>query len=104
MKDKIKNVIKYILREYPYKSELSASRLTKMVYLVDWKSAIMKNRQVTDTHWLFNHYGPYVDDFMDIANKDSDIEIKNETTMFGGKKKTGPIKEGGRCSSRPWPR
>jgi len=87
MKDKMKDVLKYILREYPHKSELSASRVTKMLYLVDWKSVLEKDTQLTDAAWYFNHYGPYVDDFMEIANEDDDIEIRSESTMFGGKKK-----------------
>jgi hypothetical protein len=87
MKEKIKDVVKYILREYPYKSELSASRLTKILYLVDWKNVLEMDAQLTDAKWYFNHYGPYVDDFIEMAEEDDDIEITSESTMFGGKKK-----------------
>lgn len=87
MNQKIRNIIKYILWKYPHKGELSASRVTKMLYLVDWKCAIERNAQLTDANWYFNHYGPYVPDFMEIAEDDDDIVIKNEETMFGGKKR-----------------
>jgi hypothetical protein len=87
MNQTIRNVIKYILWIYPYKSELSASRVTKILYLVDWKCAIERNTQLTDAKWYFNHYGPYVHDFMEIAENDNDIIIKNEETIFGGKKR-----------------
>ena len=87
MKDKIKNILKYLLKEYPHKSELSASRLTKMLYLADWKSALENGKQITDTTWHFNHYGPYVDDFMEIAENDQDIELVDDVTIFGGRKK-----------------
>lgn len=86
MKTKISNMIKYLLKNYPYKSELSASRLTKMLYLADWKSAIEHSKQLTDAQWHFNHYGPYVDDFIKIAKDDDDIRIVNTRTMFGGHK------------------
>jgi hypothetical protein len=86
MKNKITNIMKYILDKYPYKSELSASRLTKIFYLSDWKSAIENNKQITNVIWHFNHYGPYVDDFIEIAKKDEDIEVKEDWTMFGSRK------------------
>jgi uncharacterized protein YwgA len=81
---KISNLIKYIVKNYPYKSELSASRLTKILYLADWKSAIENSKQITDAVWHFNHYGPYVDDFIKIARDNDDIEVKSTRTMFGG--------------------
>ena len=87
MNQTIRNIMKYILWAYPYKNELSASRVTKMLYLVDWKCAIERSAQLTDAKWYFNHYGPYVPDFMEIAENDDDIVIKNDETMFGGKKR-----------------
>lgn len=86
MRTNITNLIKYILQNYPHKSELSVSRLTKMIYLADWKSAIENNNQLTDIRWHFNHYGPYVEDILKIAKKDEYISVKNTTTLFGGKK------------------
>ncbi|WP_065978540.1 Panacea domain-containing protein [Pseudoalteromonas lipolytica] len=86
METKISNFIKYLLKNYPYKSELSASRLTKMLYLADWKSAIEDSKQLTDAEWHFNHYGPYVDDFIKMAKDDSDIKVYSTQTMFGGHK------------------
>jgi hypothetical protein len=86
MKNAITNIVKYLLKEYPYKAELSASRLTKMIYLMDWKSSIDYGRQITDAQWHFNHYGPYVDDFVKVAKDDKDISVENTTTYYGGKK------------------
>ena len=86
MESVILNVIKYILSAYPHKNELSASRLTKMLYLTDWKNAIEHDAQLSKTVWHFNHYGPYVDDFIEIARKDKDIKVTYTTTMFGGNK------------------
>jgi hypothetical protein len=93
MKAKISNLIKYILKIYPHKSELSASRLTKMLYLADWKNAIENSTQLTDTVWHFNHYGPYVDDFITIAKNDEDIEVKSTNTIFGGRKQQIELKD-----------
>jgi hypothetical protein len=86
MENVVLNIIKYILHTYPYKDELSASRLTKMLYLTDWKNAIENDEQLSETTWHFNHYGPYVDDFVNMARKDKEITVTNTTTMFGGNK------------------
>jgi len=86
MKTTVSNLIKYILKNYPHKSELSASRLTKMLFLADWKSAIEYSKQLTNVTWHFNHYGPYVDDFLRIAKDDKDIEVNDTQTIFGGRK------------------
>lgn len=86
MESVVLNVIKYILAMYPYKNELSASRLTKMIYLVDWKNALEYDTQFSNAVWHFNHYGPYIDDFITIAIKDKDIKVTNTVTMFGGNK------------------
>lgn len=86
MKTVISNLIKYILKNYPHKSELSASRLTKMLYLADWKNAIESSSQLTNATWHFNHYGPYVEDFLKIAKDDKDIEVKITQTIFGDRK------------------
>ena len=86
MKTKTSNLIKYLLKNYPHKSELSASRLTKMLYLSDWKNAIENSKQLTDAEWHFNHCGPYVDNFIKIAKSDNDINVTSAQTVFGGHK------------------
>jgi len=93
MKSVLSNIIKYILKEYPHKSELSASRLTKMIYLIDWKNSIDNDCQITKTVWHFDHYGPYVDDFVKLAKEDKDITIKNTSTVYGGKKQLFQLSE-----------
>ncbi|MGC6344639.1 Panacea domain-containing protein [Pasteurella multocida] len=60
--NKMNSIVAYFCRNYPYKEELSKARLTKLVYLADWFSALADNHQMTDINWVFNHYGPYVDD------------------------------------------
>lgn len=93
MKSIIPNLIKYILINYPYKSDISASRLTKILYLADWKSSIEKDSQITNVTWHFHHYGPYVDDFLKVAKEDSDIKIINTATIFGRKKQQIELKK-----------
>ncbi|MFB4471809.1 Panacea domain-containing protein [Oceanobacillus caeni] len=85
---KIKEVIYYFLIKYPYKDELSKTRLTKMVYLADWESAKKYGRQITKINWYFDHYGPYVPDVYEVAAKDRKISIKKGFSAFGSPKET----------------
>ncbi|MHC6647639.1 Panacea domain-containing protein [Alteromonas sp. HB246098] len=76
----------YFCSNYPHKSELSKARLTKLVYLADWYSSLINDAQMTDIKWLFNHYGPYVDNITDIAKFDDDFLIEREETVYGSDK------------------
>ncbi|WP_148610463.1 Panacea domain-containing protein [Aeromonas sobria] len=88
----VKQVLKYILLSYPYKDDLSASRLTKMIYLTDWKCALEYEKQFTNKVWHFNHYGPYIDDFVNLAKNDNDIKIINTHNIYGGHKQLFELK------------
>lgn len=79
----LRDVILYLCQHYPHKNELSKARLTKMVYLADWRSAILYGRQITDINWRFNYYGPYVDDVVNVARVDPDFNIIQDTNQFG---------------------
>ncbi len=48
----LKDIIAYYCDRYPHKEELSKARLTKMVYLADWKSAIVHGKQISDIKWF----------------------------------------------------
>lgn len=83
MNNKIDQVLRYIINEYPYPHELSKTRTTKLVYLVDWLMAKKYGKQLTDINWYFDHFGPFVSDVFDAADEDRDISIKRHTSNFG---------------------
>lgn len=63
---------------------LSKARLTKMVYLADWESAVSSGATITGIDWYFNHYGPYVEDVVKAALDDSHfIEAEPTVNMHG---------------------
>lgn len=85
--NKINNIVAYLCLNYPFKEELSKARLTKLVYLADWFSALVDNHQMTNIHWVFNHYGPYVDDVVDsIINSRMNFNIKYSSNFYGSEK------------------
>lgn len=67
-------LIRYILLNYPNLNELSKPRLVKLIYLIDWKFAIENGSQFTDIRWVYNHYGPYVNDVINL--------MKEKKTVF----------------------
>lgn len=91
---KLKYILRYFALNYPYKDELSKTRLTKMVYLSDWISAKKNSKQITTINWFFDHYGPYVTDVYDEARKDKKLEIVRDFNAFGTPKETIYLKEG----------
>jgi hypothetical protein len=90
---KLKHVIHYFVQNYPYSDELSKTRITKMVYLADWFSAIENENQITDIVWYFDHYGPYVGDVYEAAQNDSHLLIKEALTPYGSPKEVITFKD-----------
>lgn len=86
---KLKEIIAYILKKYPEskKSDLSKARLTKLVYLADWYNSVKNDAQLSSIAWMYNHYGPYVDDVIkEIQTNQNLFSIKNEYTILGNEK------------------
>ncbi|MBR9907521.1 MAG: SocA family protein [Gammaproteobacteria bacterium] len=84
--NKLQSIIAFICSNYPHKSELTKARVTKLVYLADWFSSLLDKRQLTEIDWVFNHYGPYVDDVIDAAYRSSSFKIEHQYTMYGTSK------------------
>ncbi len=81
-------VMAYYCLTYPHPQELSDARLTKMVYLSDWFSALSLGDQITDISWYFNHYGPYVEDVLTTAQRYPDLfKVSLEQNYYGNTKK-----------------
>ncbi|MEL6114858.1 Panacea domain-containing protein [Photobacterium sp. SP02] len=83
---KLQRIIAFLCLEYPHKSEITKARLTKMVYLADWFSALIDGKQLTKIEWVFNHYGPYVDDVVEAAHSALGFKIEHQNTMYGTSK------------------
>jgi len=92
--DTLKKVLMYYVLNYPNKEQLSNSRMTKMVYLLDWKSCIENGSQVSNIQWVFNHYGPYVDDVSTFISHDNDLNFKHITNEYGSPKNLVILKKG----------
>lgn len=67
----LKNILLYILQKS--KLTLNKARITKLVYLIDWKSSLDRWIQATDIEWYFDHYWPFVKDIDNILQSDSNL-------------------------------
>lgn len=84
MKTKLRNVLLYIVKNYPYGDDLTKTRITKLVYLIDWEYTKKYGKQMTEISWYFDHYGPYVSDVLDEADEDKTVSIQS---TFSNKRK-----------------
>ena len=89
----LRDVVAYICKNYPNENDLSNARVTKMVYLADWKSAIERREQLTDISWRFDHYGPFVYDVRDVAESDPAFRIVPTQNPFGSHKELLRVSE-----------
>ena len=80
------DVMAYLCKNYPHKHELSKSRLAKLIYLADWKSAIERGEQITNTDWFYNYYGPYVDEVAEEAGNDPAFQVRGTHNLYGDPK------------------
>lgn len=84
MQNSLREIIAYILRFYFNKEELSKYRLTKLVYLCDWCYAVSRGKQITNIHWFFDNYGPFVWDVIDIAKQENQLfNVHNAENFYG---------------------
>lgn len=84
----IKDIVAYFCHHYPNPDDLSAARLTKMVYLADWKASIQHRRQLTFIRWYFNEHGPYVPDVLEEAKRHPRLfRIEDTQNPFGHRKR-----------------
>ena len=79
----VDQVLRYIVKNYPIPEELTKTRTTKLVYLVDWEMAKRKHRQLTDIEWKFDQFGPFVSDVYDAADEDKELSIVKKQSAFG---------------------
>ena len=77
--NKLKEILAYIIKTYPNKDDLSNARLTKLVYLADWKHVLTHNKQISDIKWYFDNYGPYVKDILKTVENNKCTFVAYET-------------------------
>ncbi|CYU41839.1 SocA family protein [Streptococcus suis] len=85
---KLRDILRYILKKYPYNFDLNKTRLTKLVYLIDWEMAKKYKRSCSGINWYFDNYGPYVHDVMKEATSDEQIKINEGFSNYGGPRYT----------------
>ncbi len=83
MNIKLHDLMALLYLKISHKADLSKARFTKLVYLVDWKMSQKYGRTISNIEWLFNHYGPYVDDIVDLARHSTDFNVVTTKNAYG---------------------
>lgn len=81
------DVMAYILENYPDRSDLSNARVTKLIYLSDWRHAMIHKSQITNIKWYFDNFGPFVWDIKETAENNPAIFITRESSNACGNPK-----------------
>ncbi len=84
----IKDVIAYILANSDRSKTLSNARLTKIVYLADWKRAIDGQTTISDIQWYFDHFGPFAWDVVNTARGHPKVFTVSESPLANREKQT----------------
>ncbi|WP_187477896.1 Panacea domain-containing protein [Amniculibacterium sp. G2-70] len=81
----LEKLTRYILQKYPDVSELSKPRLVKLIYLIDWRYTIENGHQYTNIKWVYNHYGPYVNDVINLMKSKHEVfNVRSFQNSLGG--------------------
>lgn len=94
----IAEIVYLLCKKYPYKKELSRSRLTKLVYLVDLDHYRKFHKLATEIDWKYDNHGPFTWDVHEAAQSLHDttgiIDIEEKANMFGSRKMEYVIRDG----------
>ena len=86
MNKKLHDLMASLYTKISHKDDLSKARFTKLVYLADWKMSQKHGRSISNIEWLFNHYGPYVDDVVNLARDSVDFNVIVTRNAYGSLK------------------
>ena len=83
----LKDVLAALAKLCKYPEDLSNARLTKLVYLSDWRHSLKFGKPITGIKWYFDNYGPFVFDVIDTVKEHKELFKLTETVNTHGNKK-----------------
>jgi hypothetical protein len=72
----LRNVVAYICNAYADKRSLSSYTLMQILYLVDWRSALVRKRLVTDLTWKLSGQGPFSPEAQTTIENDASFKVE----------------------------
>lgn len=86
MKTKPNNILHYLVDKYPYPDDLTRLRVTKLIYLIDWKAVQKTGQQLTNITWSLGQYGPTTETIVETVDKNPGLTFLETVSNFGTKK------------------
>jgi Protein of unknown function (DUF4065) len=71
----VRDVLSYICTKHPNPLALTINHINKIIYLADWKSAIVRGRQVTGLTWRIDDSGPHAPQINTVLEQESAFEL-----------------------------
>lgn len=81
--NKLKNTILYLVKRHPPKRDLTQTRLTMLLFLIDWENTLQHREQITELSWYFGQYGPNAIDLIPEIRHSKNLYIAVEKSNFG---------------------
>jgi hypothetical protein len=82
----LKEIMIYFLKRQPG-CQQSNARLTKMIYLADWRHAIKHGCQLSDIKWRFDNFGPFVWEPLEVAKSEkANFKVSESSTFLDNRK------------------
>jgi hypothetical protein len=81
----LRDALAYICGRYCDGLSLSVSRLTKILYLADWRSCITRGQQATPIQWKLNDSGPFCTELQALLRFDRAFEVVTTRSILKGK-------------------
>jgi hypothetical protein len=77
---KLFDAVRYVREHYCQNDPIGNARLTKILYLADWKSILVREFQITEAVWRFENCGPNAGEVVDtIEEYDEKTATMRET-------------------------
>lgn len=78
------SLLKRVCAYYPDFARLSTRRLTNTIYLLDWRSSLVRSSQITDIHWRLETLGPSTPEIIEVLeDNQSTFRLHHYRTLFG---------------------
>lgn len=89
----LREALAYLASHFPKETELSRSRLTRMLYLADWRSAILRGQPLTKAVWNYSQYGPFAIEAETILRHDPNFTTSIDFSLDNGEVDTVALRQ-----------
>lgn len=80
---KPEDALVFMLRRYPASGDVTVTRAMKMLYLADWRHAIVHEEQMSTARWRIGQWGPDSDEAHSAIYRSDRFVLERRPSPFG---------------------